>query len=399
MFNLFSTNIFRPLEVQEVRQPPNYRPRRKYLIEHAAGFAYERTLKQTSVVTVLIAHPVLPPSQPISQIVIKHYRTSPRYRYSASGLHTPELEISTLPDPLVRRPLPDTLHVFPSLLSFQLYNTTSPKSYSAALFYKYYNGGTIHDLIVSHWHRRLPIPEYLIWHVIARLTRAYSFLHTGRPTYQPHAADPNWDPIVHSDGHANNVFLHYPSPQELRDDRSGVLAEVCRDGLPQVVLGDFGHAFSYSNDRPGAVASSVAAGAPEPATWRDKAQLGRVVTDMVMAMFGGEWEEGGSEGEWEGGGSGWQWETVLELYSAELVSVVEGFEGLLGWLDFVRSYGPGEAARKMAADVVNGFPGNAGVYGVLMGMADRKMEAFHATNRQTYRGDVEEGGFLASTGF
>lgn len=386
MADLFSTNLFRPLEVQEVRQPPNYRPRRKYLIEHAAGFTYQQILKQTSVVTVLIAQPVqLPPSQPISQIVIKHYTTSPRHRFSHSRLHTPELEISTLPDPLVRRALPIDLHVFPTLLSFQLYDTTSPKSYRAALFYKFYNGGTIYNLVASHWHRRLPIPEDLIWHVIARLTRAYSFLHTGRPTYQPRAADPNWDPIVHSDGHTANVFLHYPSPQELRDDRSGVLAEVCRDGLPQVVLGDFGHAFSYSNDRPGMVASYVAAGAPEPATWRDKAQLGQVVTDMVMAMFGGEGEADGS-----GGQKG----TLRKTYSEDLVRVVDGFEPLVEWLNYVDDYGDGETAMKLSLKVVDGFPGNDGVYGLLMGMADRKVEAFHAAKRQGYRADVEQGGFL-----
>lgn len=390
MADLFSTNIFRPLEVQEVSQSRSHHPRRRYLIEHAAGFTYERILKQTSVVIVLIAHPIrLPLSQPISQIVIKHYNTSPRHRFSHSGLHIPELEISTLPDPLVRRLLPTDLHVFPTLLSFQLYDTTLPKCYRAALFYKFYNGGTIHNLVASHWHRRLPIPEDLIWHVIARLTRAYSFLHTGRPTYQPHAADPNWDPIVHSDGHTSNVFLHYPSSQELHDDRSGVLDEVCRDGLPQVVLGDFGHAFSYSNDRPGEVASEVAAGAPEPATWRDKAQLGRVVTDMVTAMFGGKGEVDGSGG---------QKETVRKTYSEELVSVVDGFEPLVEWLNFVDDNGAAETALKLSAKAVDGFPGNEGVYGLLMGMADRKMEAFHAAKRQGYRGDVKEGGFMASTG-
>jgi hypothetical protein len=60
-------------------------------------------------------------------------------------------------------------------------------------------------------------------------------------------------------------------------------------------------------------------------------------------------------------------------------------------------HGVGETARVVSAEAVDGFPGNEGVYGVLMGMADRKMEAFHVVKRQSY-GDLEEGGFLASSG-
>ena len=34
-----------------------------------------------------------------------------------------------------------------------------------------------------------------------------------------------------------------------------------------------------------------------------------------------------------------------------------------------------------SAEAVGGFPGNEGVYGLSMGMADRRMETFHAAKR------------------
>ncbi|KAK1830820.1 hypothetical protein QBC39DRAFT_352788 [Podospora conica] len=372
--------FFRPLQIPDAS--PSFNPnsrRHHYLVANAAGFRLERSLNNTpNKVTVVIAHAVqVSPSSGEVTVVIKHCGCNYRYPDLEDTAQPMEIEISTLYDPLVSRQLPVSLHVFPELLSFRIHSDTPPEDYGAALIYKYYNGGTLSELIHQSQSRREAIPEYLIWHIIARLTRAYCFLHTGQPRYQPAVADPSWDPIVHNDGNASNIFLHYPTPAELSNDRS--LASVCRNGLPQVILGDFGHAFSSSNDRGWAAQQRRTAYALELPTWMDKAHFGRLIAQLATAVLSPRPEGWDTQFDQE---SPVHRRPVVARYSAGLVAILDKFGPVLRWLNVTHDRANSPRTRVPSILAPMGFPSDEELFRQMMDMADARVEAFHASRRR-----------------
>ncbi|KAK0717434.1 hypothetical protein B0T26DRAFT_675742 [Lasiosphaeria miniovina] len=87
-----------------------------------------------------------------------------------------EITISPLRYVLAKRQLPLDVPVtpLPQLLNFQYHGPGD-----ATLLYKFYNGGTLYDVIMLQKRARRKVPEGFIWHVIAQLCRALCYSHTG----------------------------------------------------------------------------------------------------------------------------------------------------------------------------------------------------------------------------
>ncbi|KAK3326727.1 hypothetical protein B0H66DRAFT_600838 [Apodospora peruviana] len=113
------------------------------------------------------------------------------------------------------------------------------------------------------------IPESFVWHVIAELVPEPPLPIAGGVEDGPRVLW--WDPIIHADGHSGNTWLHYPSDEEKRVDPR---LERFTDAMPQVVLGDFGFAFSASGMTDESQAAELLAIVSERLSWADKYQLG-----------------------------------------------------------------------------------------------------------------------------
>lgn len=290
------TLVFYPLKVPEIEpqeQPvaPEDDESAQYLRDRQRGFVFTRWLQidrcnHNKPLVGLYASL----DRPQELVVIKKLCEIDRHLQAADYRHpTPaEIEQSTLSattNLYVQRQLPlyDDVNygptAFPELYAFQIHELQprnadgeaivpgpgqpKPKD-DIALFYKYYNGGTLGHLIEQYgeWAGG-KIPEVFIWHVLAEVGRALCWLHTG---YTPsraynlqhrdgvwqegqpvnHARQGNpppaqpWEPICHQDMHIFNIWLHYPTDAEKRADPS---LERFTDLLPQIILGDFGMSF------------------------------------------------------------------------------------------------------------------------------------------------------------
>ncbi|KAL2019084.1 hypothetical protein VTK56DRAFT_10115 [Thermocarpiscus australiensis] len=354
------------------------------------GFIFLRWLKRDKEVEVGLFASVDAPQE---LVVIKKLISLPRYHQAADRFRAmaPEIELCSLVDPLVQRllPLDQTMTPFVQMHAFQVHDRShwseKYKSFNTTLFYKYYNGGTLYEFIFKHMQAERQVPEGFIWHVIAQIGRALSFLHTGNspsPAYnvlhQRHIADPGsqlnkshgipgWKPICHSDGHVGNIWLHYPSDEEKRMDPQ---LEGFSDFLPQIILGDFGLAFQADNDDIDMLCRTQNPDLPEPETLRDKADLGSNIKQLMLAdePVAHRWNQ---HRERRVGRYGYHSPLLhprLSRYSQELQDCLQRFEVLINLVESEQWYQllPGTKKRDW-----ENYPDNDFVYGTMIAMADK----------------------------
>ncbi len=114
------------------------------------------------------------------------------------------------------------------------------QTHTVQLYYDFYAGGDLNQLIQSyrdHWQR---IPEEFLWHAYQQISEALAFIHYGydRRTLCPPPAD--WISIIHGDVKDKNIFLGPPDPYS-----SDPLARE----YPSLALGDFGLADLHPSRR------------------------------------------------------------------------------------------------------------------------------------------------------
>ncbi|KAK4167869.1 hypothetical protein QBC43DRAFT_361487 [Cladorrhinum sp. PSN259] len=187
--------------------------------------------------------------------------------------YPPELAYSTVLGDLRAEDviqLPSWPPVFAHTYALQVHRMVPLQDFEATIFMKYYNGGTLKEFLQKFRDNKEHVPEPFIWHVIAELGRAFAFLHTGtmrgyddtgrdRDSYiRSRDSDryddpilscptvPEWDPIIHSDAHLDNIWLQYPTREEVIYIRNEYPEQRYGDEFPMVVLGDFGVAFNES---------------------------------------------------------------------------------------------------------------------------------------------------------
>jgi serine/threonine protein kinase len=316
------------------KAPP---PSIRYLQARPGGFIFLKALKSDITVWVGLFAAVDVPQE----FVIK------KLKGIQDGLHQgaasrkqpmpPEIEICSIPDPLTRRQLPlnHSMPSFVQLHALQVHDLVTRedkwKDFKATLYYKYYNGGTLLNLIRRYKAARKQVPEGFIWHVIAQIGRALAYLHTGaedspvfnimhrhknkliNPASNEEQSDeeqsnedqpnklakkpvnlgekslvninkaqgiPGWEVISHMDGHADNIWLHSLSDEEKKRDSN---LEGFTDALPQVVLGDFGIAVQAQHDRLDSLKRNAFPNVPEIETIRDKAYFATNLKYLICA--------------------------------------------------------------------------------------------------------------------
>jgi len=330
----------------------------QYIQQRPHGFSFIHSLKEPNVFLFISC------IDPTEKVVYKREEGFILHGFVADGKTPPEITISTMSDPLVRRQLPlRSLSVFPELLAFQVYGDgpVPERDCSVGLFYRYYNLGTLNGMSDFYCRYQMQCPEYLIWHIIAQVGRAYCYLHTGRiipesgdiGSGQPHShgvegGNLPWKPISHHDGHSANIWLHEPSAEEKQ--HNPLLARFSKP-LPQVILGDFGLAFEAEIAHDFFQAAGIAQ-IPEWETWRDKALFGHVIKQLVFATM----PNGRAYPSMEG-------------YSNDLVLVMRKFEPLVRMLEH-ESLSFNDLLRLSGRHEWETWPDNAWVYGVLVAMAD-----------------------------
>lgn len=323
----------------------------RYLRGRPSGFIFLRWFKRSRSVRVGLYATVDAPQE---LVVIKTLRGLPDWTVDSASnkqqVMASEIEFSSVfnergpLDPLVKRGLPlydtvnDTRTPFVQLHAFQVHRLGSKddkcgdevqagdsedemaesgrkkdpaenepyRKFGASLFYKYYNGGTLHDFIDKYRIAQKPVPEGFIWHVIAQLGRAVSWLHTDHmpsrkhnimdeqnielsehPTSRSNLAvnlarrnGPGWVPICHLDGHRENVWLHYPTDEEKCRDPS---LEHFTDSLPQIIMGDFGLAMAADKNADDPFSQQRNPTTPHLEAARDKADIGDNVMGLMTA--------------------------------------------------------------------------------------------------------------------
>ncbi len=323
------TLVFYPLRNPEIPErkhlvDDNGNESSRYLRQRPKGFMFLRWLQHDPKI-----HPdasvglFASVDRPQELVAIKKLSSIMRSKLAADDANPmpAEIEQSTLSeaDPHVQRRLPLShgnmeLTPFPQLHAFQVHHRGSIvagdddegetglpyRDADVTLIYKYYNGGTLHNLKRKYEDAGKKVPEGFIWHLISQVGRALSWMHTGHipsPGYNlAHqndigageitvnlaAKDDNWDPICHMDMHANNIWLHYPSDEEKKADPR--LAKFT-DELPQIILGDFGFSFQASNDRADMLCGLDNPGIPEPETIMDKMNLGHSIWTLLKIQI------------------------------------------------------------------------------------------------------------------
>lgn len=389
--------------LRDDHRPPSESSR--YLRKREGGFIFLRTLKDSSHVHVGLYATV---DDPQELVIIKKLRGLEYWESVASKKRAmaAEIEISSNTDALARRllPLDYPWPPFVQLHAFQVHSWGSVgnkyKDYDATLFYKYYNGGTLAGLINKYKDAGRRIPEGFIWHFIAQIGRALAHLHTGewpsavynvmhqdeigvRPDAKVNRSEtvPGWRAICHMDGHADNIWLHYPSDEEKAQDPS---LDGFSDALPQLVLGDFGMSFQAHHDRADWLRARELPGLPEPATLKDKADLGVNIKQLVCAGHPAVGWHKLADAEYKGAASLNQedWHVLqLELghYGFNLAMCVDRLEPLIrirecgDWWYGLRDADPGEYER---------FATNDFVYGTMIAWADAFVANYRASEDQ-----------------
>jgi len=99
------------------------------------------------------------------------------------------------------------------------------------LYFDYYSGGDLSDLIrLYEWNWEL-MPETFLWHAFMQLAEALAFMHTGYNRGSLCSPPDKWRSVYHGDIKPGNIFLSPPDPNS-KDP-------LCRL-YPSLVLGDFG---------------------------------------------------------------------------------------------------------------------------------------------------------------
>ncbi|PIA92128.1 hypothetical protein CB0940_09019 [Cercospora beticola] len=100
------------------------------------------------------------------------------------------------------------------------------------------NGGDLHEQI-CHWHlRKQIVPKVFLYHLIVQVSDVFAFLHHGlrHSTGSCYTQDEDHEAVVHGDIKLENFFLNWSSRNI--------------GGLPDIVIGDFGHAKLLSDPEP-----------------------------------------------------------------------------------------------------------------------------------------------------
>jgi serine/threonine protein kinase len=108
-----------------------------------------------------------------------------------------------------------------------------------SLIFQHCNGGDLEDLREEYSKLGQPVPEPLIWHIVAQVSKNLAYLHHG--LQRDGSFVPNWQPFLHGDVGPPNIFLHYPPPS--LSSKSDISPSF---DLPEVLLGDFGRAVKAS---------------------------------------------------------------------------------------------------------------------------------------------------------
>ncbi|KAL6712996.1 hypothetical protein ACLMJK_009392 [Lecanora helva] len=112
----------------------------------------------------------------------------------------------------------------------QLHNlATYPKTFQ--LYFDYYSGGDLSNLIQRYAYDRLLPPESLLRHCLIQLVEALCFIHDGYDKRTNYNIQTTWTSIIHGDIKPENIFLRFPFRF------SGTSYD-----RPSLVLGDFGSA-------------------------------------------------------------------------------------------------------------------------------------------------------------
>ncbi|KAL2136966.1 hypothetical protein VTI74DRAFT_11148 [Chaetomium olivicolor] len=313
----------------------------------------------------------------------------------------PEIELSSLStnDPLVQRQLPlfvnETPTPFIQTHAIQLHQRGSRsqewKDVNVTVFYKYYNGGSIGNLIYAHTVKGKPIPESLIWHFAAQIGRAFAWMHTGHyPSreYNLHHKDDigddltkevntaksvhGWEPISHGDAHKENIWLHYPTDDEKKADPR---LDVSTDSMPQMILGEYGFALQAQHDRRDMFCRATNPGIPEAETLRDKSDLARILVDMMLAHLGHERSrlalDTHRKGESGTAEQAFQHHFASAGYSLDLQRVLYKLLYLRHW-NLSKDFYP--QLNWTTGEEWGAFPSNDYLYGTLIAMADNYLD-------------------------
>lgn len=109
------------------------------------------------------------------------------------------------------------------------------------LYFDYYSGGDLSDLIKDYNERQTLIPEPLLWNCFRQLAEALNFIHYGFDERSDYGMQPTWISVIHGDIKPENVFLRFPN---------GTTSHTLQN-YPFLVLGDFGSASLYPLRRVG----------------------------------------------------------------------------------------------------------------------------------------------------
>ncbi|KAI1393295.1 kinase-like domain-containing protein [Hypoxylon trugodes] len=190
----------------------------------------------------------------------------------------PEFRISTAEAATVLQ-LPSDPPQFTRLRTYQNNNE------HWALYFEYCNGGTLESFRDQYYQKGWRVPEHFIWHVMAELCWALSYLHFGIATNMQNLARPSWEqlrpadgwrPCYHRDLDMSNILLHF------RPRRGQLAAAGYKpNAFPEVRLADFSDSASILDNahhlRPGKFPNE-----PIPNAWEDVYQLGRILRSLCM---------------------------------------------------------------------------------------------------------------------
>jgi serine/threonine protein kinase len=387
-----NTFVFLPLKNPEIAQRRHLLDDKnhessQYLQAHKGGFIFLRWLQNRrddpgAAVVGLFASV----DHPQELVVVKKLRGIIQIDLAEDPVNgmSGEIEQCSLADPMVQRQLPLSyddnmeLTAFPQFLALQVHDRGKERwdetktiitegvrdEADVTLVQKYYNGGTLSNVLDKYVEAGKMIPEAFIWHILAHAGRALSWLHTGhipkKTLRQKDKAkkDPNWKPICHHDLHAHNIFLHYPTDEEKKADPR---LEQFNDSLPQIIVGDFGLSFQAHNDRRDLLctADQWHQNMPEPETLMDKADLGHILIELMQAHKPQNPRR----------------TSAPEQYSTELRECWDKF-----WLMHVmiKSQHFRERLEQTRAQDWAQFPSNDYVYGTMISHADQFLDFFIA---------------------
>lgn len=101
------------------------------------------------------------------------------------------------------------------------------------VYFDYYAGGDLENLIYNYADRRVQVPESFIWHAFLQLSEALAYIHLGYDRHVKSPISPDWWTVVHRDIKPSNVLLRLPTYNFNAQDITDI-------PYPSLVLADFG---------------------------------------------------------------------------------------------------------------------------------------------------------------